>query len=252
MREQIKREVQGRRRLLDIAAFLLWHLRRRVSRWRGDKLEATSLLIHRNPQDVRTGLWRLDLLRSLDIPRQRDLVGSIRGGDWDLNQYPLSELGIFEAIRQRYEEGADWQEIPYFDEIRDAIVSGRPRFKYRTIDDIPRQWRRIDRLYEAIARDGYRSQEELGTLRPWDEIMVAIDRHGRFVFVDGRHRLAIARVLRLDRVPMIVALRHESWVATFCGIARLTEEAPQGQIPAPPDLRVQAPPPTNEPNLRVK
>ena len=74
---------------------------------------------------LRLGLWRLDLLRDLGLRRQSDMVGLVRGGDWDLADYPLADLEIFEAIRQRF-EGGSWEEIQYFKEMRCAVNVGIP------------------------------------------------------------------------------------------------------------------------------
>jgi hypothetical protein len=96
--------------------------------------------------------------------------------------------------------------------MRRSVETGRPRFKYRTVKDLPRQWRRIETLYERIERQGLRTQRELGTLRPWDEVVVAIGRDGRRLFLNGRHRLAIARILDLPEIPVLVGLRHRDWI----------------------------------------
>ncbi len=163
-----------------------------------------------NPQNVDRFLWRLDLLDELGAT-QRDLIGQATAGDWD-KSHPLSELGIFDALRQRFVEQRDWSSIAFFDQMRASVLAGEPRFKYRTEDDFERQFERIDQLWENLQREGYRSQAELGTDRPWDEVVIAFDRFGRTVFVDGRHRLALAKIMGLTSIPAFVALRHEKWV----------------------------------------
>lgn len=179
-------------------------------RSRGASGAALGKLVAIDPCRVNRFIWRLDLLDQLGM-RQRDLVGQSIGGDWDTT-LPLEELGIFEALRQRFEDGAEWADIPYFQEMRASTEAGRPQFKYRTVDDFERQWQRIDALWERLQRDGYRSQAELGTDRPWDEVVIGFDRDGRTVFVDGRHRLALARVMGLESIPAFVAIRHDQWI----------------------------------------
>lgn len=223
--------------LLGHLGLAMWHLRRAIVRRREQVSPDADQLIHPRPRDIRRGLWRLDLLRSLNLRRQRDLVGLVRGGDWDLRDYPLAELGIFEAIRQRFEDGVPWEQIPYFDEIRRSLDSGRPQFKYRGVEDIPRQWRRIDDLHEQIRSHGFRSQKDLASRRPWDEISVAVDRHGRLLFLDGRHRLAIARVLGCLQVPALVGLRHRRWEELRHEVGNLAETSfGRLLLPAHPDL----------------
>jgi SAM-dependent methyltransferase len=62
-----------------------------------------------------------------------------------------------------------------------------------------------------MGTEGYRTQDELGTHRLWDEVLVAVDRRGRVHLVDGAHRLALAQVLRLPEIPVLVAVRHAEW-----------------------------------------
>lgn len=140
----------------------------------------------------------------------RDAIGRIVDGDWDRADIALDEIGHFEAIRQRA-EGAQWDDIQFIREVRAGLLKGVPSYKFRRLDDVEPQLGRIDALLEQIRTEGYRSQSELGTGRPWDEIVLAIDRKGRVRFVDGRHRLAVARALGLPRVPAIVSLRHPDW-----------------------------------------
>lgn len=44
------------------------------------------------------------------------------------------------------------------------------------------------------------------------EIAVDVGRDGQLLFVDGRHRLAIAKILGLDTVPIVFLVRHSSWM----------------------------------------
>jgi hypothetical protein len=61
-----------------------------------------------------------------------------------------------------------------------------------------------------LARDGHSRHE----------ISVNIDRHGRYRFQDGRHRLAIARTLGIACVPVRVLVRDRKWVE-FRGADRI-------------------------------
>lgn len=222
--------------LLDGLGLAHWHLQIAVRRLRGGVSPHPARPIHLPPNDIHRGLWRLDLLRDLGLRRQRDLIGFVRDGDWDRADYPLEELGIFEAIRQRFEDDTPWAEIPYFREMAEAIDAGKPRFKYRHHADIPRQQKRIEVLHERISHHGFRSQANLGSRRPWDEIAVALDRDGRPLFLDGRHRLAVAQVLDCPRVPVLVGLRHRQWEELRQELTRLAETDASIRLPAHPDL----------------
>lgn len=233
--------------LLDLLARTAWRLRLTLLGATGRASPHPTRPIHLRPEDLRRGLWRLDVLRHLGQKRQRDLVGLVADGAWDVDSYPLSELGIFEAVRQRFAEGRRWDEIAYFEEMGRSIDAGRPRFKYRTREDIPRQQRRIDALYDEIRNHGYRSQGELGGRRPWDEIGVAVDRDGRLLFLDGRHRLAVARVLGCSPLPALVGPRHRRWAELRGELLRAGKSG--ALLPSHPDLPTGPWPPPADPTV---
>ena len=115
-------------------------------------------------------------------------------------------------MSERVVDRVPWEATRYYIEAMQAIQRGEPFYKIASEDDLERVLSRTDSLIASMARDGFRSQEELQTGREWDEIVTAIDRDGHVVFVDGRHRLAVARALGIERVPTVVAVRHRSWV----------------------------------------
>jgi hypothetical protein len=45
-----------------------------------------------------------------------------------------------------------------------------------------------------------------------NEILVDITRTGEPRFVTGRHRLSIAKMLGLNRIPVAVVARHPDWI----------------------------------------
>ena len=167
----------------------------------------------------------------------RDAIGQVVDGDWDRADIGLDEIGHFEAIRQRV-EGAPWEDIEFARRVRAELEQGRPAYKFRRLEDVEPQLARIDALIERIRSEGYRPQSELGTGRPWDEIVLAIDRQGRLRFVDGRHRLAVARALGVPSVPAIVAIRHREW-SRFSSALRVYSQERGGSSYQPilhPDL----------------
>jgi len=83
----------------------------------------------------------------------------------------------------------------------------------------------IRRLYEKIAKEGYKSQEdihgknirELSLSTNFDktkeEIAVAIGPEGDILMIDGWHRLVIAQYLNIEEIPVHVVIRHSDWNA---------------------------------------
>ena len=131
----------------------------------------------------------------------------IKGGDWDKDTEVFDARDFFKAFEMHFEEGVEWEDTPLGDR-------NWPQRRFDTIDSI----------YESIDEEGYELQTDLR--RPvntkdiyalnkymWEfnEIIVSIGRDGEILHEDGNHRLAIAKILNLDEIPVRVLVRHEKW-----------------------------------------
>jgi len=139
-----------------------------------------------------------------------DAVYGAVGGPWDVATLSFDEHYLYQSIQAHLEDGVDWTETQIY---------GHPKYE----DDPERaakRCRKIERLIDSIAADGYRSQQELngdtdspadriGPTAIADELIVGMDRHGGLVHLkNGRHRLAVAQLLGVDRIPVILSLYH--------------------------------------------
>lgn len=218
----------------------LWLWRRDLRRrYRAGTASAhADALISIDPDVIRSQIPLTDL--PLDGASVRDVVGWSLGGDWDSRPRPLAEHPVVRGIHERYREGREWGQTSLFAAATQGFAEGRPLWKFRTREDLPRLFSKIDALYASMAAGGYRSQEELGTDRLWDELLVAIDRCGRIHLIDGAHRLAIAQVLGLGSVPALVGVRHSDWDAFRTEVIQYAEDRGVGtyQKLDHPDLAV--------------
>lgn len=189
-----------------------------------------------------------------------DLFGAIRGGDWDRRDEPpidasydgpparlfladrFEESVLYRSLEARFERNVRWEETELVREALRLVEQPTPErvwHECRTAADIRRRCRRLDELYEAIRDEGYRSQRDrLGTdsdvgfrrcLR--QEITVDVGRDGELRLVCGKHRLAIAKLLELERVPVVFLVRHTDWMGRRAAIAAGATSEPH------PDLR---------------
>lgn len=153
-------------------------------------------------------------------------LGTICGGDWDKSNKRFVDLDLYQGLYDRYHNGLSWKKIDFVQQIRKQADSGTADWKgIQSETDLWKACRRVDDLYESINKNGYRTMDELvdlGVVDPEahrlpeqlvrrDEIVVDIDRDGQFLFVDGRHRLAIAKILGLEEIPVRISARHERW-----------------------------------------
>lgn len=164
-------------------------------------------------------------------------LGAVRDGDWDRRQPPVSptyegpppefyladtfeQTPLHRAMRAHFHDGVPWTETEF---VRRVLAEA-------TDPDAPSVWhecstraevldhcRSLDRLYESLRTDGCvparcheTRYDEGSTIRGVmsDEILVDVGRDGEPLFVSGRHRLSMAKLLGLDTVPVAVAVRH--------------------------------------------
>ena len=155
----------------------------------------------------------------LDIKYTTGETGSKRrgwvvDGNWDQNGDRYMDRTSARAIEQRFIDGMSWKEtilVEKYDE---------HEFKQRT--------QTIERLHRTIQQEGYKSQRQLLEENPkaaWNglndamnplvnEVFVDIGRDGELLWnMCGQHRLAIAKILEIDQIPVQVFRRHEQWQA---------------------------------------
>ncbi len=196
-------------RLVSISALYHWHrLRRRVCPRRYTDASPLAVL-QVDPDRLERSL--------LETAPNRPQWGRVVGGEWDRDWELFDDRQVPRGLTQRFEEGKPWTETALYD----AYVGQLQRFgnawEHTSIDGFEQRCREIEQLYEAINRDGYQLQAELrergaaiGTRA--DEINVDIGRDGTIYWrTYGQHRLAIAKLLGIETVPVIVQRRHREW-----------------------------------------
>jgi len=184
-------------------------------------------------------------------PPKYELAGQVWGGPWDLETDPLTDSTILQSFRAHFRRDIPWAETEFYAETMAAIESGATPWDCRSEADLGERCARLDRIYERMASDGYLTQTELYERGEsaksrhrldrviWGEIAVSVGREGRLLFVDGHNRLAMARVLGLDSVPVVILVRHENWQRRRDRIARgeLTRAELPGRFRDHPDLQ---------------
>lgn len=162
-------------------------------------------------------------------------LGRVRDGDWDrdhgftIDDGPFSyrhvrgdrvtDWLLYDAIEARIDGGA-WADTALVDLARsEADVRPLSR-RYRTEASICRWLDDLDELIASITTHGLLSNRAFheATGRPTGvlerhlgEVFVDVGRDGELLFVDGKHRLCIARALGLETVPVATLVYHRRW-----------------------------------------
>jgi 2-polyprenyl-3-methyl-5-hydroxy-6-metoxy-1,4-benzoquinol methylase len=231
LRQFIRRYPTLRSALRRIYRGYQYNTARLLGRLREDKLELTYV----NPNRIEYTVNRNDPTLTGNPVWH---IGSVDDGDWDLNGVPVQEHDhIYDILSGRLLHKKEFYKIPQFQANVQKIEQGLIIESCSTPAEYLERWQKIESLYENIQHSGYKTQLELSSNNPLDEIRVQIGRKGEFLFEEGLHRLVIAQQLNLPVVPVLITRRHADWAALRTAVMRIV--AQRGFIHQPfdhPDL----------------
>lgn len=144
------------------------------------------------------------------------LIGAVLAGDWDRTKYTFEDNCFFRGLPEHFEDGVAWPETVWVKELTALTAQSQLSWhKARSLEEILRRCEKVDRLYASIRTQGYKTRDELhpspSLVTLLDEITVNIARDGTFLHNTGVHRLAIAKLLRLEAIPVRIIVRREEW-----------------------------------------
>lgn len=160
-------------------------------------------------------------------------VGMILNGDWDkdsaissriaesshpFNSIYYDEMPFHQSLKQHFLNSVEWEKTKYFRIATKKINTNSFWHGCQSRSDLIRRCAEVDELWKSIREHGYQSEIELyrsGESNRFDilsalchEVAIDIGRNGELLFVDGKHRLSIAKLLDLDRIPVVIIVQH--------------------------------------------
>jgi hypothetical protein len=140
-------------------------------------------------------------------------LGTVLDGDWDLQVSNFTESPKYRGLVERFEEGLDWEDTSLFKETFALRLQRRGSvLGMHSLEQLARYYRnRVDPLYEAIRVRGF---SPASWRRGVAALYVHLGRGGEIIGGSGgNHRLAIAKILNLETMPVRVQVRHQRWQA---------------------------------------
>lgn len=182
-------------------------------------------------------------------------MGAVVGGDWDDRVRRFTDTVLYRGFEARFEEGRAWEDTAFYRHICEQLAAGQTRWNCTSQADLDERCARLDEFYRTVQVEGFRTQRELAAEdadEPIsrdresvharivnDEVAVDVGRRGGLFFADGRNRLAIAKLLDVEALPVLFLRRHPTWVAFRDAVADhvATTGVMPDEIAAHPDLR---------------
>ncbi len=190
-----------------------------------------------------------------------ELFGAVKSGDWDVRDAPpvdpsydgppaslflgetFEDSVLCRSFEAHFEDGIPWEETELVTEALRLVSEPSPDrvwHECQTKAEVRQRCRLLDDLFESVDCEGFYSQRQrLGCdsavgfrhcLR--HEITVDVGRNGELLLVSGKHRLAIAKLLDIERVPVVFLVRHESWMDHREALARQGQQLDHPDVPA--------------------
>jgi len=143
--------------------------------------------------------------------------GAVIGGNWDSTNYNFEDLPIYKALKSRIFNNVDWCNTAYYQNLLKDIKQGYSRYSCTNESELVNRFEKLDVLIKNIKKEGYKSSKEIHAPKNKnsfiaDEITVNIGRNGEYLFQNGRHRLSIALLLGIKKIPVQVLVRHKNWI----------------------------------------
>jgi len=183
----------------------------------------------------------VETVRKRNILWEEDVrfAGKIVDGNWDLTRQRVESMISYVAFKERFFDRKDWEETVYYRFLEEKAAIARaqnlelpfpdnfakPRTSEYYFDYYLEKLKYWDELYYKIKGRGYRSQASGNSYPrslhskkatyeglPENEVEVAVSRNGELLFVDGRHRFVIAKLLGIEKIPVIVNLWHREFI----------------------------------------
>lgn len=159
-----------------------------------------------------------DTERAAFLPERN--AGRLLSGRWDKRTKPLKENLIYRSLENHLKQGVPLEDTDLVEVCLERIERGYESYGYSTREGfLEGRLPYLKRLIQSIAEDGYLTQDaspdDHRTGGILHEIGVNVGRDGTLIFnnLSGNNRLAVARILGLEEIPVIVIVRHRQWQA---------------------------------------
>lgn len=141
------------------------------------------------------------------------LIPQITEAPWENKRRKFKDNMAHNAFKSYFEEEKDWQDTYLYEE------------RQSRGENVEKRTKNMELLYKNIKKNGYKTQKKLenytestshtGTINRFldifNEVTVSIGPKGEFYLNAGQHRLSIAKILEIDKIPVRVLLRHREW-----------------------------------------
>lgn len=136
-----------------------------------------------------------------------DFWGRILDGNWDQKTISIEKYPHYRAFVNHFEHDIPWEDTCIIDYKME-------QHEHYSRDELVKKYEKYDEIYNDIRESKFKQipNKSLFDPRGYNNPEMAINRNGEFLFLgNGHHRIAIAKILELNEIPVYVHGRHKQW-----------------------------------------
>jgi hypothetical protein len=146
------------------------------------------------------------------VPRLDFDVGAVdekvADGDWDLAPIPFEDYFVYRSFRDVFVNGKTWRDTELWNTYQagvERVAGSRDLTEDQTLVWKKLRCRYLTYLYRTMKQFGYQQD-------PYDGLVsLLIGRNGEVILNNGRHRVAVAKLLGCTSMPVLIDVRHRDW-----------------------------------------
>ncbi|MCC5931460.1 MAG: hypothetical protein JJU28_19590 [Cyclobacteriaceae bacterium] len=138
-------------------------------------------------------------------------IGLVLPKDWDLKSLKFNDLNEYVSLYQFLVQDIKWEDTIFAQRTIKWLEMGNQSRAFDNVNDyLKKQPKRIKNLVRSIEKKGVlRVSSSVYDVKVLDEIRVNIGRDGEYFHNNyGYHRLSIAKILDIDKIPVLVNTRY--------------------------------------------
>lgn len=133
----------------------------------------------------------------------------------------FEEKIIYQSFYHHFIGGKKWEETDFYKIVINEIRDGKYIKGCSSVSEYNKRCKGLDKLYYDIKNNGIKIQKKVNGVsllkqnrikENRDEIRIMIGPKGELIHCNGQHRLTIAKLLNLDKVPVQILYRHKDWL----------------------------------------
>lgn len=170
-------------------------------------------ILYINPKNVTHGCGNLKFNLNQNL--------GVEDGDWDNARFSIERSSrVYTSIYAMINESAAWESTPLYEWMIKNVETNNVLYQRgcNTKESVLLRGKQITELIQKLMECGeLKNQKQLSPSERinegvMDEVNMAIDRNGKFLFAgNGIHRFCISKILGFKKIPVLIYKRHKQW-----------------------------------------